>query len=306
MTLIPEHFRQHLLDCHGQEEAEAWMKRLPDVLASCARRWQLTMLPPFANLSFHYVAPAVRADGTRVVVRVAAPTSEFENEAEAMRIFDGQGSARLLECDEEQEVILLERLEPGTMLAELVPEQDERAISILVSVMRKLWRPAPAQHNFPTVEDWFKGFARLRERYNGGCGPLPQRLVEEAEELSRELIATAGPSMLLHGDLHHENILLSGNEWRAIDAKGVVGDPGYETGLLFYNPIPKVFHMPDLRQILARRVDQLAEELDMDRARIRGWGLAQCMLSSWWSIEDGDEKPPLDMLACAEIMSSMK
>jgi streptomycin 6-kinase len=307
MELIPEQYRQHLLECHGKEEAEAWMERLPDVLASCARRWQLTLLPPFPNLSFHYATPAIRADGTHVVVRVAAPTGEFECEAEAMRVFGGQGTARLLACDQELEVMLLERLEPGTTLAELVPEQDERATSILTATMRKLWRPAPAQHNFPTVAEWFQGFARLRERYNGGCGPLPQHLVEEAEVLVKELIASSGPPMLLHGDLHHDNVLLSGNEWRAIDAKGVVGDPGYETGLLFYNPIPKLFHLPDRRNILARRLDQLAEELSMDRQRIRGWGLAQCMLSCWWSMEDeSSEEPPLDVLACAEIVSGLE
>ena len=77
--------------------------------------------------------------------------------------------------------------------------------------------------------------------------------------------------MLLHGDLHHENVLSAGADWRAIDAKGVVGDPGYETGLLFYNPMPRLFQVPNLRELLARRVDQLAEELEMERARIRGW-----------------------------------
>ena len=111
--------------------------------------------------------------------------------------------------------------------------------------------------------------------------------------------------MLLHGDLHHENILQTGNEWRAIDAKGVVGDPGYETGLLCYNPMPQLSQVSDLRRLLARRVEQLAEELHMERERIRGWGLAQCILSSWWHVEDGYQQPPQDVLACAEIMANL-
>jgi hypothetical protein len=65
-------------------------------------------------------------------------------------------------------------------------------------------------------------------------------------------------------------------------------------------------YVPDLRKVLARRLDQLSEELAMDRARIRGWGLAQCMLSAWWHIEDGYQKPPCGVLACAEILSDMK
>ena len=294
-----------MLIVHGQAKASAWLDNLPTILANCAQRWQLTILPPVMNLSFHYVVPAIRSDGTPVIIKASSPTGEFTREARAMQLFDGPGTARLLEIDDEHEVMLLERLLPGTPLATLVPEQDERAISILAELTRKIWRPAPAEHSFPTVEQWGKGFERLRARYDGGCGPFPRRLVEEAERLFVELNASANQHMLLHGDLHHENILRSGNEWRAIDAKGVVGDPAYETGLLFYNPMPLIFQVPNLRQILARRVDQLAEELDMERERIRGWGQAQCMLSAWWHVEDGYQKPPRDVIACAEIMAEL-
>lgn len=306
MTFVPERFKQEMILTHGEAMATAWLERLPAILADCARRWQLTIFPPFANLSFHYVAPAVRVDGTPVVIKASSPTGEFAREAEAMRLFAGQGVASILAVDFAQEVLLMEQLQPGTLLARLVPEEDERATSILTSVMRRLWRPAPAQHIFSTVEDLFKGFKRLRARFDGGCGPFPRHLLEEAETLVAELLATAGPPMLLHGDLHHENILLAGDEWRAIDAKGVVGDPGYETGLLFYNPMPKIFSFPDLPKILARRLDQLSAELAMDRARIRGWGIAQCVLSAWWDIEDGSREVPQDVLRCAEILARMK
>jgi streptomycin 6-kinase len=290
---------------HGQEKADAWLERLPTILASCARRWQLTLLPPVANLSFHYVAPAVRADGTPVMIKASSPTGEFATEVQALRLLSGPVTVRLLEVDEELEVILLERLIPGTTLAELVPEQDERATSILVETMRKLWRPVPPEHHFPTVEGWGNGLKRLRARYNGGSGPFPRHLLEEAETLFVELNASASSHMLLHGDLHHENVLRAGNEWRVIDIKGVVGDPGYETGLLFYNPIPLIFRLPNLRQILARRVDQLAAELSMERERIRGWGLAQCILSAWWDIEDERQDLPRDVIACAEILAEL-
>ena len=304
-TFIPEDFRQSMLIVHGREKANVWLNNLPTILASCAQRWHLTLLPSVAHLSFHYVVPAVRTDGTPVMVKACSPTGEFAAEAEALRLLAGPGMARLLAVDETAEVLLLERLMPGTTLAELVPEQDERATSILAALMRKIWQPTPAEHNFPTVEDWGKGFERLRARYNGGYGPFPRHLVEEAETLFAELNSSAQSHMLLHGDLHHENILQTGNEWRAIDAKGVVGDPGYETGLLCYNPMPQLNQVPNLHALLARRVDQLAEELDIERVRIRGWGLAQCMLSAWWHVEDGYQQPPQNVLACAEIMANL-
>jgi len=306
IVTLPEHFKQNMRALHGEAEATAWFESLPAIVTHCARRWQLTILPPFAHLSFHYVTPARCADGTPVVLKVCSPTGEYARETRAMQLFAGRGGARVLAVDEEHEVLLLERLQPGTTLAQLVPAEDERATSILTALMRQLWCQAPASHNFPTVAHLFTGLQRLRARFGGGCGPLPPRLLAAAESQVAALLASAEPPMLLHGDLHHENVLLAGKQWRAIDAKGVVGDPGYETGLLFYNPLSRLCSLPNLRTLLARRLDQLSDELAMDRARIQGWGLAQCVLSACWSIEDGASQPPRAVLECAEILARLR
>lgn len=50
--------------------------------------------------------------------------------------------------------------------------------------------------------------------------------------------------------------------------------------------MPYLLAWPDLARILDRRVDQLADELGLDKARLRGWGIAQAVLSGWWSYED--------------------
>ncbi len=306
MSALPEGFVQLMRDVYGTEAANAWFQRLPAFLEECAERWQLTLLPPFENLSFHYVAPAVRADGTQVILKTCAFSDEFEHGLPALRFFNGRGIARLLEYDEEQKVMLLERLQPGTMLAELVPEQDEQATSILAGVMRRLWRPVPAEHAFPTVEQLGQGLTQLRTRYAGGYGPFPPRLVDEAMDLFATLSASAEVHMLLHGDLQHHNVLRSGETWLAIDPKGVVGDPGYEVGASFYNPMPRILEVPDLQRMLARRVAQLSEELDMERARIRGWGLAQCVLNAWNMVANEQlSMNPYGILKCAEILSRL-
>ncbi|HEY7127976.1 MAG TPA: aminoglycoside phosphotransferase family protein [Ktedonobacterales bacterium] len=307
MFALPEDFVQFMREVHGTEAANAWFERLPALLEEWAKRWQLKLLPPFEHLSFHYVAPAVRMDNTPVILKTCQLSDEFEHGLAALRLFDGRGIARLLEWDEGQKVMLLERLQPGTMLASLVPEQDEQATSILARVMRQLWRPAPETHTFPTVEHLGQGLMQLRARYAGGYGPFPPRLVDEAMDLFATLSASAQETMLLHGDLQHHNILRSGDTWLAIDPKGVVGDPGYEVGASFYNPMPRILEVPDLEQMLARRVAQLSEELGMERARIRGWGLAQCVLNGWNVVKiDLLGMNPHGMLRCAEILSRLK
>ncbi len=306
MVALREEFIQFLREVYGAEATNAWVERLPALLEECAERWQLTLLPPFDYLAFHYVAPGIRADGTPVILKTCSLTDEFPHALAALRIFDGRGIARLLEWDEKDEVLLLERLQPGTMLDSLAPEQDEQATSILAGVMRQLWRTAPAEHSFPTVEQLGQDLTQLRARYGGGYGPFPPRLVDEALDLFATLNASAPQTMLLHGDLQHHNVLRSGDGWLAIDPKGVVGDPGYEVGASFYNPMPGILDVPDLEQMLARRVAQLSEELGMDRARIRGWGLAKSVLNAWGMVKSNQgSKNPDAILRCADILSRL-
>jgi streptomycin 6-kinase len=290
------------------EEGIAWLERLPDVLAECERRWNITIGPPF-NLSFNYVAPAVRADGTgtQVVVKVCSLTDEFPQQPEALRLVDGHGMVRLLEIDTTEEIMLLERLLPGTMLLEV--EDDEMTTSCAASVMQKIWRPVPENHPFKTIQQWGKGFERLRQFYAGGTGPFPEALVERAETLYRELSASMAEPVLLHGDLHHENILSAEREpWLAIDPKGVVGEAVYETGAWLRNPMPQLLDLPFPGRILARRIDQFSEQLGFERARIRDWALAQAMLSAWWSVEDSDEMSVFSItcITCAELLAAIR
>ena len=115
---------------------------------------------------------------------------------------------------------------------------------------------------------------------------MPKGLVEKAESLFADLLATEGPPLLLHGDLHHENILASERDpWLAIDPKGVVGEAAYETAALLHNPV-EALHGPDPKSLLERRLDVLAEELGLERARVRAWGLAQAVLAAYWTLED--------------------
>lgn len=303
MFIVPEKFVANILSFH-EAEGQRWLERLPAILNVCQQKWDITIGPPVSNLSFHYVAPAVQRDGTPVMVKIAAPTGEFVQESEALRLFAGHGMARLLACDAENEAMLLEQLRPGMLLTAL--EDDEQAISAAASVMRQLWRPAPAQHPFPTVADWGRGFVRLRQHYDGGHGPFPKALLEEAEALYAEMTATMEEPVLLHGDLHQENILSAERvPWLAIDPKGLIGEPAYETGAILRNPLPGLLSLPNPGRILARRIDQLSAELNLDRQRVRNWAMSQAVLSLWWVIEDFGTFSQAG-LACCELLAAIK
>jgi streptomycin 6-kinase len=282
-----------------------WLDALPQLLAEAAERWSLVVEPPYP-LSYNYVAPARTADGAEVVLKAGVPRHELGTEIDALALYAGRGAVRLLDADRAAGLLLLERLSPGRSLAEA--GDDSQATEQAAAVMQALWRPVPPTHGFPDVADWAAGLARLRSHYGGGTGPFPPALVDAAEGRFAELLASQGPPVVLHGDLHHFNILAAGQGWRAIDPKGVVGEAAYEVGAWLRNPVGALPVGRPLARLTARRLDQLAELLALDRQRLAGWSLAQAVLSAWWEVEDAGALPAAGShsLALAEALAAMR
>ena len=279
-----------------------WLAQLPGLIAACEARWGLRVRPHFAGLSYNYVAPARMPDGREIVLKLGVPCDELTTEIEALRLYDGRAICRLVDADAEQGVLLLERLRPGHMLTAV--NDDDEATRIAAGVMRRLWRPLPEEHIFPSVSEWADGLARLRAEFGGTTGPFSARLVEMAESLYTDLLASSAEPVLLHGDLHHYNILAAEREpWLAIDPKGVSGEPAYEVGALIRNPMPDIYGWPNLEQVLDRRFDILAEMLALDRQRLVAWSMAQQVLSAWWSYEDLRNEEWRPTMAVAEILA---
>ncbi|MCA9936761.1 MAG: phosphotransferase [Ardenticatenaceae bacterium] len=284
--MFPSAFVRITLELHGRT-GQTWLDNLPNFLAEYAQRWRLTLLPPFPNLTYNYVAPAVREDGTAVVLKVGIINPELQSEIAALDHYAGRGAVRLLQADAENGIFLLQRVQPGHSLVPLQQTDDDAATRIAAEVMRQLWRPAPpAPYSFPTVAHWAAGLGRLRERFDGRTGPFDAQLIETAESLFADLLASSAEPVLLHGDLHHDNILAAGDGWLAIDPKGVIGEPAYEVGALLRNFWRGGETTAEIRRMLARRIAIFSEMLGFDRQRLAAWGAAQAVLSAWWSYED--------------------
>jgi streptomycin 6-kinase len=285
-----------------QEDGHIFLKALPDRVAEASARWRLTDVRPSPELSYNFVAFARRGD-EQVVLKMGVPNRELKSEMAALRLFNGEGACKLLDYDEEKYWMLLERLQPGVMLSTL--EDDEEATHIAADVMQKIQRVAPTDDVFIRLSDWFDGLKKLRPHFNGGTGPLNEKLVERVEHSVKEFFAENHKPVLMHGDFHHFNILSSERGWLIIDPKGVIGPACYEVGPLLINPWSDLLNRKDYRGMTKRRIDILHECLGFERERIHEWGLAHAVLSAWWSIEDhGDWSYAADfaeMIAGLEI-----
>lgn len=283
--ILPSSFRRTMVAMY-ERKGQIWLEQLPHLIHTLAERWQLQIDRPFEGLSYNFAAPGRREDGTSVVLKVGYPNDELTREIAALKLYRGQGICRLLEADVTLGAMLLERLEPGHMLTS--EPDDEQATVIAAQVMRQLWRPlSPGEQKpFRHVREWAAGLQRLYIMFDGQTGPFPQPLVDHAVNLFADLFASAGNDVLLHGDLHHFNILSgSHGRWLAIDPKGMIGEASFEAYALLKNPLPHIYQAPNLKHVLNRRLDILASELNQDRRRLRDWGIAMSVLSGWWSYE---------------------
>lgn len=282
---IPAGLAATITGVYGERGRE-WLAAAPALIADMARLWGVTLGEPFPNLTYNFVIEATLGDGTPAVLKAGVPAKEILGEIEALRLFGGRGAVRLLEADPGGAALLLERAFPGTTLDHLGNDDDEET-RIAATVMQRLWTPAPVEHGLTKLAELFQAFERLRARYDGGTGPIPADLIEHSETLVADLVRTAPPAVVLHGDFHHHNVLIGASgEWHVIDPPGAVGDPAAEPGMFLCNPHERINATADLPALMARRIAILAEELQLDRDRITGWGVAWATMSACWHDED--------------------
>jgi streptomycin 6-kinase len=262
-------------------------------------RWELEADGEAIERTGAHVA-FVRRGLYRAVLKVLKPGSDEALAPAMLAHYRGRSAVRVL--GHEQNAVLLERALPGTELTETVlAGRDDEAVRILCGVIADLHQDDPPPGPWPTVEDWGRAFAR--HRAGEPHDEIPPVLLDRAEAEFADLCASQGRRFLLHGDLHHENVLDGGERgWLVIDPKGVIGELAYETGASLRNPGQARDLYNDPRTIAAR-VRIFAETLDLPEERILRWAFAQAVLSVLWHVEDEDDDE--DVAAAIETAAAM-
>lgn len=237
--------------------------------------------------SIRETAGALLAFGARgnhpVVLKVIKkPGGEWRG-GEVLASFQGRGAARVYQhC---AGAALMERLRPGASLADAFANGgDEQATHILADVILGMSTrphpPMPGDHfAWPTAREWGAALNDFA---------ASSRLAAEARRIYLQLCDSQSRPRLLHGDLHHHNVLFDSHRgWLAVDAKGVIGELEFETGAILRNPYqrPEIFTR---RATIERRVRRLAAKLNLDQSRVLAWGFAQAVLAAAWCAEDGE------------------
>ncbi|WP_153462105.1 aminoglycoside phosphotransferase family protein [Sediminibacillus terrae] len=264
---------------HFKQEGEAWLERLPEVIKQCEQNWQVTMEEPF-QLSFNYVAPAVGRDGEKMVVKISLPGKEFASELEALQQLASSSMVSLLDFDVELGALLLERIEPGEMLAEIV--EEDKACRIAAKVFGQMTREFSKGTVLPTTEDREASLTKVVANHPSGCGPVSRSTLLEAQQVFHRLHSTGKKQWLLHGDFHHYNVLLhEEKKWKVIDPKGLIGEREYDLIQYLLNKLPD----DDPVSVIDKRIQIFSEILHLDKHRFVLWGFCHSVLATCWTVE---------------------
>jgi streptomycin 6-kinase len=247
------------------------------------------------------------AFGTRacepVVLKVVRAYGDEWRCGEVLSALAGKGMVRCLA--HAPGAALMERLEPGTSLAMLSEcGRDEEATIALGDAIAAMSVVDGA--GFPTVREWGRSFETFDP---GACAALRSAMVTKARDLHFALCDTQRDVRLLHGDLHHYNVLRDTSRgWMVIDPKGVVGELEYEVGAMLRNPRGH----PALQDsvVALRRIELVCSRLELNEQRALAWAFTQAVLSALWTIEDHGEvasnDPAVVLAECLESQVSAR
>lgn len=272
-------FVSNIRDLYG-EKGEIWINDLSSHLTQLSEKWNFRFLKIMPDLTYSFVSLVeVISTDECAILKMGPRHKNIANEVQWLQCFN-KGVPKIYWHDDEHHAFLMEYLEPGNSLKTSVKAgQDDSATRLFCRTIRDLQSHQQNKPDFPHISGLAGSLSLLKNHLN-------DKVLSKAESLFHELTTDRTKDVILHGDLHHDNILSSAATWKVIDPHGYVGDPAFEVGAMIYNPRDCFPKEKSISQIVERRLKILAEELPFDAKRITGWAYCRTVLSIAWTFED--------------------
>lgn len=267
-------------------------------------RWSLTDVKPVYEHSTKAVYTAVSALYGPVILKIDLNHAQLASEHRMLSAMQGKHCCQVYDFDEEQGLLLEEQILPGNVLREL--EHLEERIEAFCQVFAELHSSdnpdanAPSHH--PTYLDWLSRIRAFSDTH-----PIDARLrqmTQQAYDCCACLFEKYPERVLLHGDLHHDNMLLRADgSYAMIDPKGVIGPaildlPRFLLNELFPNmPAEPISHMEKAIRLISENCGYPAE--DVQKAFFM-----ETVLANMWSVQDDDPADWKELEVASKTLSS--
>jgi streptomycin 6-kinase len=281
---------QRLVRALGESvpDADEWVDRLPETAQQAVALRELTVervQMPGGRSSL--VVLVRRPDGTPAVLKLVPPRSRPESERAALAHWDGRGAVQLLEPFVTEGVLLLERLHPDVSVRSL---PEAKALLEAAGTLRRLWVEPPDDDNahvFETVAERTGRQARVMR----GASTEVAGLVSAALDARESLLAAPPEERLLHGTFRQSKVLAGDRSpWLAVGPDPVVGECAFDLARLVRDRVEDLIASPSGAATTRRRIKRLAESLEVDQDRLRGWTLFRAVESGVRALRVGRPK----------------
>lgn len=296
---IPDILYRKMCQVHGPS-GKYWLGSLPTLLSDIFDLHQLSFVREMENLSYNWVM-VVKDSSKSYVLKLGPPHQELCSEIAALSAFE-QNTVELIDSNAAKGYLLLEYLQPGTLLKS--EHDDQKATHIAAKLMQHLHVKADNNALIP-VENWLSGFDKFLTHQKLDDS-MDIGLLINARDLAKQLLDSSKDIFLLHGDLHHENIIADGQGWKVIDPKGVLGEKCYEVGAYLRNPYPSIVSQQDIKTLTEHRLTIFQQKLGFERARMLDWAFVQAMLSAVWFMDEQDKIGFKHMQQLARVFFDMR
>jgi streptomycin 6-kinase len=233
------------------------------------------------------------------VLKVFKNNSDEIKSGVILKAYVGVGTVKIYHHTDS--AILMQEINPAYELADLTKSgNDNDATMIFCDVVKKLHSKRIVSESLLPISDLGQGFQRYKASSNR---KISDDLLRKAQRIFFDLEATQKNKVILHGDLHHFNILYDDvNGWLAIDPKGYIGEPEFEIAAYLKNPIGFSKFFLD-KQIIKQRIQIIEDQLGYDRDRMLKWAFTLTILSVIWNIEEKQDYT--DWLQLAEFLDDL-
>lgn len=259
-------------------DGDEWLEKLPESARQAVSLGGLsverTQMPGGRS---SLVVLVRRADGTPAVLKLAPPRFRPEAERAALAHWGGLGAVALLDGPVTEGVLLLERLHPDVSVRSL---PEAKALLEAAGTLRRLWVEPPDGAGAGVFESVAERTGRQAEAMRASADAPVRALVDAALSAREELLAAPPERRLLHGTFRQSKVLAGERTpWLAVGPDPVVGECAFDLARLVRDRVEDLIASPSGAAITRRRVRKLADSLELDQERVRGWTLFRAVES---------------------------
>ena len=267
-------FEKNITTIH-KHKGRNWLNALPQKVENISSHFGITQLEEVTNLTFNYVLKGLQ-NGQPIVLKIYYNQKDLEKELKALRAFDSLNVVKVKGYT--NDALLLECAIPGISLKTFLPKKSQAALEIACSITKNLHKKTDHTSSFPHISQWLN---TIDKNWN-----IDVNFLTKARYLKARLLKDPCQQVLLHGDLHYDNIISNNSNWIVIDPKGVIGCSINEVWAFVQNPLLDTEH--------------IANYFGWNVLKVRQWYFVHLIMAACWNLEDNLD--PKNFLELASLI----